>query len=118
MRQHGFEPEFSAAIIREVGLLDTPSVRSLPGDVRDLRTLLWSSVDNRESRDLGQNSINRTVLGAPRIVPVGDALVHVQPVYVTAGGSGFPRLQLVTAFANGRVGHGPDVRSALRRAVR
>ena len=73
---------------------------------------------NRESRDLGQNSINRTVLGAPRIVPVGDALVHVQPVYVTAGGSGFPRLQLVTAFANGRVGHGPDVRSALRRAVR
>ena len=27
---------------------------------------------------------------APRIVPVGDALVHVQPVYVTAGGSGVP----------------------------
>jgi uncharacterized membrane protein (UPF0182 family) len=73
---------------------------------------------NRESRDLGHNSVNRTVLGASRIVPVGDALVHVQPVYVTAGGSGFPRLQLVTAYANGRVGFGPDVRSALLRAVR
>ena len=58
------------------------------------------------------------MLGASRIVPVGDALVHVQPVYVTAGGSGFPRLQLVTAYANGRVGYGPDVRSALLRAVR
>jgi hypothetical protein len=59
---------------------------------------------NRESRDLGHNSINRTVLGASRIVPVGDALVHLQPVYVTAGGSGFPRLQLAMAYANGRVG--------------
>ena len=33
---------------------------------------------NRESRDLGRNSVNRTVLGVPRMVPVGDSLVHVQ----------------------------------------
>jgi uncharacterized membrane protein (UPF0182 family) len=73
---------------------------------------------NRESRDLGHNSVNRTVLGTSWIVPVGDALVHVQAVYITAAGTGFPRLQLVTAYANGRVGSGPDVRSALLRAVR
>ena len=73
---------------------------------------------NRESRDLGKAAVSRTVLGAPRVVPVGDALVHVQPVYLSAGGEGVPRLQLVTAYANGRVGSGPDLESALRRAVR
>jgi uncharacterized protein len=73
---------------------------------------------NRESRDLGKAAVSRTVLGAPRVVPVGDALVHVQPVYLSAGGEGVPRLQLVTVYANGRVGFGPDLESALRRAVR
>ena len=69
---------------------------------------------NRESTDLGRDSVNRTVLGRPRIVPIGDALVHVQPVYVTAGGSGYPRLQLVTVHVNGRVGYGRDLQTALR----
>ena len=69
---------------------------------------------NRESRDLGKAAVSRTVLGAPRVVPVGDALVHVQPVYLSAGGDGVPRLQLVTVYANGRVGYGPDLESALR----
>lgn len=54
MRQHGFEPEFSPALLREVGLLDDPSNDPLPREVRDLRALPWSSVDNRESRDLDQ----------------------------------------------------------------
>jgi uncharacterized membrane protein (UPF0182 family) len=72
---------------------------------------------NRESRDLGRNSVNRTVLGAPRVVPLGDALVHVQPVYVIAGGSGLPRLQLLTAYANGRVGYGRDLTTALQRLL-
>jgi uncharacterized membrane protein (UPF0182 family) len=73
---------------------------------------------NRESRDLGRNSVNRTVLGTPRVVPLGDALVHVQPVYITAGGSGLPRLQLVTAYANGRVGYGRDPEAAVRSLLR
>jgi len=68
---------------------------------------------NRESRDLGRNSVNRTVLGTPRVVPLGRSLVHLQPVYVTAGGSGLPRLQLVTAYANGRVGYGRDPEAAV-----
>ena len=73
---------------------------------------------NRESRDLGRAALSRTVLGTPRMLPVGDALVHVQPAYVTASGGGVPRLQLVTAYAHGGVGFGPDVRTAVRRAVR
>ena len=70
---------------------------------------------NRESRDLGRGAVNRTILGDARSVPIGDTLVHVQPIYLVAGGSGVPRLQLVTAYADGRVGYGPDLAAALRR---
>ena len=72
---------------------------------------------NRESRDLGRAAVSRTILGTPRVIPVGDTLVHVQPIYVTAGGGGVPRLQLVTVHANGRVGYGRDLEAALERVV-
>jgi uncharacterized protein len=72
---------------------------------------------NRESRDLGDAAVNRTILGAPRIVPVAGSLVHVQPLYLTAAGNGVPRLQLVTVIANGRVGYGRTLRAALRRTL-
>ena len=51
MRQNGFEPDFSAEVMREVARLDARTPAAGP---RDLRSLLWSSVDNRESRDLDQ----------------------------------------------------------------
>ena len=51
MRQNGFQPLFSAEVMREVDALEGPTPGTGP---RDLRALLWSSVDNRESRDLDQ----------------------------------------------------------------
>jgi uncharacterized protein len=106
-------------------LLSLPRDRLELGPAQATRRILASShvsdrlqIVNRESRDLGEDSVSRTILGAPRVVPLGDALVHVQPVYLTAGGSGVPRLQLVTVLANGRVGYGRDLESALRRAIR
>jgi exoribonuclease-2 len=54
MRLNGFEPEFSSAVMREVRSLDDPSDNPLPTGCHDLRKLAWSSVDNRESRDLDQ----------------------------------------------------------------
>jgi uncharacterized membrane protein (UPF0182 family) len=72
---------------------------------------------NRESRDLGKTSVDRTIVGVPRLVPVGDTLVQVQPVYLVAAGSGVPRLRLVAVQANGRVGYGGDVETALRRTL-
>ena len=54
MRKHGFEPEFSPDVMREVRSLDDPSDDALPPGSGDLRKMLWSSVDNRESRDLDQ----------------------------------------------------------------
>jgi exoribonuclease-2 len=84
MRQHGFDPEFSAAVIREVRALDEPADHPQPPDVRDMRGALWSSIDNRESRDLDQievaerlsdNSIRVSigVADVDTLVPVGSA---------------------------------------------
>lgn len=54
MRQNGFEPEFPPAVVREVNSLSDPSAAPIPPGTADLRTLAWSSIDNRESRDLDQ----------------------------------------------------------------
>ena len=53
--ENGFVSDFPPDARAEVARLD--GVKSAPGqpdDVRDLRGLLWSSIDNRESRDLDQ----------------------------------------------------------------
>ena len=54
MRANGFDPDFSAEVMREVASLDEPSADRLAHGVRDLRSLPWSSIDSRESRDLDQ----------------------------------------------------------------
>src|SRR6185295_970620 len=51
MRRNGFQPDFPAEVMREVGHLYDIDV---PTSARDLRALLWSSIDNRDSRDLDQ----------------------------------------------------------------
>jgi exoribonuclease R len=81
MRQHGFEPDFSAAVMREVRDLDDPSANPFPENVRDMRAELWSSVDNRESRDLDQIEVAERLADDSIRVRIGvadvDALVPV-----------------------------------------
>ena len=54
MRANGFVPEFPPAVIDQAARADDPSDDRRPPDVRDLRHLPWTSIDNRESRDLDQ----------------------------------------------------------------
>jgi exoribonuclease R len=54
MIDNGFEPDFPPEVEREVARLVSPARDAASREVRDLRRLLWSSIDNRESRDLDQ----------------------------------------------------------------
>lgn len=52
LRERGFAPDYDDAVERELSRLPEPSADG----VRDLRDLLWYSIDNAESRDLDQVS--------------------------------------------------------------
>ena len=55
MLENGFEPEFPAPAGQQLLQLEAHSPQVTPsGTVRDLRNLLWSSIDNDTSRDLDQ----------------------------------------------------------------
>jgi exoribonuclease II len=80
MNERGLEPEFPAEAIQQVNAMRGPA-RGADHSFPDLRSLLWCSIDNDDSRDLDQltvarrTSANRTeVLVAVADV---DALVKV-----------------------------------------
>src|SRR5713101_972818 len=55
MLENGFEPDFPAGAASELAALKANPPQVAPGgDVRDLRSMLWSSIDNDTSRDLDQ----------------------------------------------------------------
>ena len=71
MLEHGFEPEFPAGVQQQLAQLTSqPPAIVAGGDVRDLRGLLWSSIDNDTSRDLDQIEVAERMTG-------GDAKVMI-----------------------------------------
>ena len=71
MIKNGFEPEFSPQVQQELDALKSHPPRVEPDpNIRDLRNLLWSSIDNDTSRDLDQAEV------AARL-PNGDVQVMV-----------------------------------------
>jgi exoribonuclease-2 len=64
MLQRGLLPDFSVAALAELDRLKEP-VKMDAGsqDVRDLRSLLWCSIDNDDSRDLDQLSVAEAMPG-------------------------------------------------------
>ncbi len=55
MVENGFEPEFPPAAQQQLAeIRQNPPAIAVSADARDLRSLLWSSIDNDTSRDLDQ----------------------------------------------------------------
>lgn len=74
MLAHGFEPDFTPQVRAQVAELKRkpPQVLATPG-VRDLRDLLWSSIDNDTSRDLDQIEIAQRLSDGQVKILVGIA---------------------------------------------
>ena len=80
MLANGFHPDFPPEVRREVAQLDEHDADVAAQEVRkDLTRLLWSSIDNRESRDLDQVEYATRLPGGAIRLLVGiadvDALV-------------------------------------------
>src|SRR6202166_2129685 len=56
MLQRGLLPDFSAEVVVETGSITKPAAAS-DSSVKDLRRLLWASIDNDDSLDLDQLSV-------------------------------------------------------------
>lgn len=79
MLQRGLLPDFSAEALAELGRIQAPA--SMEGEqVRDLRGLLWASIDNDDSRDLDQLTVAEAMPGDKVKILVAvadvDALVN------------------------------------------
>src|SRR6267143_2739284 len=69
MLEHGFEPDFPPQARAQLAELKKQPPQVAPGpEVRDLRELLWSSIDNDTSRDLDQIEVAQRVDGGIRIM--------------------------------------------------
>jgi VacB/RNase II family 3'-5' exoribonuclease len=56
MLERGLLPDFSPAVLAELNRIPSPATAD-GQTVRDLRTLLWASIDNDDSRDLDQLTV-------------------------------------------------------------
>lgn len=57
MIKEGFDPDFPPEVGQQLAALKTRTAPGTDRDVRDLRSLLWSSIDNDTSRDLDQAEV-------------------------------------------------------------
>jgi len=91
MLQNGFEPDFPPEVQQQVAAIEKqPPGREASAQIRDLRQLLWSSIDNDTSRDLDQIEVAEKLANGSVRIMVGiadvDAFVpQASPIDLHAG---------------------------------
>ena len=74
MLRYGFEPDFPPQVPQQLASLKAqPPQIAAGGDVRDLRNLLWSSIDNDTSRDLDQIEVAERAANGDVKIMIGIA---------------------------------------------
>ena len=80
MIQHGFDPDFAPGTDQQIAALKQKAAPMPMGGVRDLRSLLWSSIDNDTSKDLDQIEVaDRVSNGIRVLVGIADVDFDVPP---------------------------------------
>ncbi len=73
MLAEGFHPDFPPGVMEQVKTLETQPAAGLTPQLRDMRSLLWSSIDNDTSRDLDQAEVAERVSNGIRVrIAVAD----------------------------------------------
>ena len=62
MLDRGLLPDFSNEVLAELSVIRAPAAK-IDAQVRDLRDLLWASIDNDDSRDLDQLTVAEAMPG-------------------------------------------------------
>jgi VacB/RNase II family 3'-5' exoribonuclease len=74
VQQHGFQPDFSTAVQQQLQQLRAnPPAIAVAEAVRNLRSQLWSSIDNDTSRDLDQIEVAERLSNGDTRVLIGIA---------------------------------------------
>jgi VacB/RNase II family 3'-5' exoribonuclease len=74
MINRGFEPDFTPQAQAQIAQLKSHPPAIVPGhDLRDLRNLLWSSIDNDTSRDLDQIEVAESQANGSAKIMIGIA---------------------------------------------
>src|SRR5260370_15582719 len=68
MIHEGFDPDFPPGTDAQIAELKSRAAIKPDAGVRDLRNLLWSSIDNDTSRDLDQIEVAERVEGGIRVL--------------------------------------------------
>jgi VacB/RNase II family 3'-5' exoribonuclease len=68
MLAEGFHPDFPPGVMEQVKTLETQPPAALTPQLRDMRSLLWSSIDNDTSRDLDQAEVAERVTNGIRVM--------------------------------------------------
>jgi VacB/RNase II family 3'-5' exoribonuclease len=105
--ENGFQAEMPAEVLEAANSIDeSETISALSSHVQDLRSLLWSSIDNKTSRDLDQVEFAEVLEGSnirllvgiadvDEFVPKGsviDEFARQNTTSVYAGGATFPML--------------------------
>jgi VacB/RNase II family 3'-5' exoribonuclease len=98
MIDRGLLPDFSDAVMAEVGRITSPAVEKDPR-IRDLRGLLWASIDNDDSEDLDQLTVAEPLSGGAVkiLVAIADVDAIVKKGMATDGHAKYNTTSVYTA---------------------
>ena len=101
MIRHGFDPDFAPGTDQQIAALKQKAAPVPMDGIHDLRSLLWSSIDNDTSKDLDQIEVaDRVSNGIRVLVGIADVDFDVPPESPIDGHAAKETVTVYTAVEN------------------